>query len=131
MFIHFYFKRIGFLLLSSDVSQISMDNEESNWLMILRTSTSRPYPSTKGIQASSSNARKDWEDAIFPICLNPPHKYVFILCSSYEDGCHPYICDTRYRHSISIDKFMKMGARVELNRHERPKLACTLCRGQV
>lgn len=109
-----------------------MAKEESTRLMLLRQSrASAPYPATRGLQVNSCDAGRDWEDAICPICKNPPHKAVLLLCSSCEDGCRPYICDTSYRHSNCLDQFMKMGARVELNRHERPNLACPLCRGQV
>ena len=77
-----------------------------------------------------SDAKRDWEDAMCPICMHPPHKVVLLLCFSYEDNCRPYICNTSYRHSNFLDQFMKNGARVELNIHERKNLACPLCRGK-
>lgn len=166
-----------------------MPKEKSNRVQVSRKSrASAPYPDTRGSQVNSSDSggpllKKDWEDAICPICMNPPHNAVLLLCSSYENGCRPYMCDTSYRHSNCLDQFKKMSAAfhatlpgsddadesspsnqesvnnsgsdpimsdtvsgtenlsgeediqlnagVELDRHERPKMTCPLCRGQV
>lgn len=165
-----------------------MPKEKSKRAELSRQSrASAPYPDTRESQVNSSQTgrpslNKDWEDAICPICLNPPHNAVLLLCSSYEKGCRPYMCDTSYRHSNCLDQFKKMSATfdstlpgsddvdsspsnlesvsisdseavmsdtilgtenlsgeediqhnagLELDRHERPKMACPLCRGQV
>lgn len=51
--------------------------------------------------------KKDWEDLRCPICMHSPHNAVLLLCSSHEKGCHPYMCDTSYRHSNCLDQFRK------------------------
>jgi len=166
-----------------------MPKERSNRVLSSRRSrASAPYPDTRGPQVNASDSgrpllRMDWEDAICPICMNPPHNAVLLLCSSYENGCRPYMCDTSYRHSNCLDQFKKMSAAldatltgsddanesstsnlesvnnsgseavisdtisgtenlsgeqdiqhnagVEQDSHERTKMACPLCRGQV
>nr|GEV65037.1 hypothetical protein [Tanacetum cinerariifolium] len=36
----------------------------------------------------------EWEEARCPICMEHPHNDVLLRCSSFEKGCHPYMCDT-------------------------------------
>eukprot|EP01018_Ginkgo_biloba_P040124 Gb_29225 [translate_table: standard] len=81
-----------------------------------RRSRAPPYPSNSSReelpQVNSSEAenallKKDWEDAICPICMHSPHNAVLLLCSSYDKGCRPYMCDTSYRHSNCLDQFRK------------------------
>ncbi|GAB2220099.1 hypothetical protein Droror1_Dr00007742 [Drosera rotundifolia] len=50
---------------------------------------------------------KEWEEARCPVCMEHPHNSVLLICSSYEKGCHPYMCDTSYRHSNCLDQFQK------------------------
>lgn len=52
--------------------------------------------------------RKEWDDALCPICMEHPHNAVLLLCSSHAKGCRPYICDTSYRHSNCLDRFRKL-----------------------
>ncbi|WCJ40604.1 hypothetical protein M5689_021518 [Euphorbia peplus] len=61
-----------------------------------------------------------WEDAICPICLDHPHNAVLLKCSSYDNGCRPFMCNTSSRHSNCLNQFHKSGV-----------LACPLCRGQI
>ncbi|GMH30699.1 hypothetical protein Nepgr_032542 [Nepenthes gracilis] len=50
---------------------------------------------------------KEWEEARCPVCMEHPHNAVLLICSSYEKGCHPYMCDTSYRHSNCLDQYCK------------------------
>ncbi|KAJ7978876.1 Protein of unknown function (DUF1644) [Quillaja saponaria] len=50
---------------------------------------------------------KEWEDARCPVCMEHPHNAVLLICSSHEKGCHPYMCNTSYRHSNCLDQFCK------------------------
>ncbi|KAL5702514.1 hypothetical protein ACHQM5_027726 [Ranunculus cassubicifolius] len=50
---------------------------------------------------------KEWDDALCPICMDHPHNAVLLLCSSFDKGCRPYICDSSYRHSNCLDRFKK------------------------
>ncbi|KAF9610541.1 hypothetical protein IFM89_023206 [Coptis chinensis] len=50
---------------------------------------------------------KEWDDALCPICTDHPHNVVLLLCSSFDNGCGPYICDSSYRHSNCLDRFKK------------------------
>lgn len=61
-----------------------------------------------------SLSNDDLKDAKCPICLDPPHNAVLILCSSYESGCRPFMCDTSYRHSNCLDQYKKMHKTLDL-----------------
>lgn len=50
---------------------------------------------------------KEWEDARCPVCIEHPHNAVLLICSAYNKGCRPYMCDTSYRHSNCLDQFRK------------------------
>ncbi|KAJ0965643.1 hypothetical protein J5N97_026781 [Dioscorea zingiberensis] len=90
----------------------------------------------------------NWEDVICPICLDFPHNGVLLLCSSYEKGCRPFICDTDGTHSNCLDRFtcaygMPNVAKCASANNEaeqriqaiQPNLedppTCPLCRGNV
>ncbi|KAL5699860.1 hypothetical protein ACHQM5_030699 [Ranunculus cassubicifolius] len=93
----------------------------------------------------------NWEDVICPICLDFPHNGVLLKCSSYHNGCRPFMCDTDHTHSNCLDRFKLahgMSAAVkepspspsdtssvqgtgliELQATDQP--SCPLCRGEV
>lgn len=50
---------------------------------------------------------KQWEDARCPVCMEHPHNAILLICSSHENGCRPFMCDTSYRHSNCFDQFRK------------------------
>lgn len=50
---------------------------------------------------------KEWEDARCAVCMEHPHNAVLLICSAYDKGCRPYMCDTSYRHSNCLDQFRK------------------------
>ncbi|CAN8253695.1 unnamed protein product [Cochlearia groenlandica] len=50
---------------------------------------------------------KEWEEARCPVCMEHPHNGILLVCSSYENGCRPYMCDTSHRHSNCFDQFRK------------------------
>ncbi|KAF2302554.1 hypothetical protein GH714_037712 [Hevea brasiliensis] len=102
----------------------------------------------------SAEEVKQWEEARCPICMEHPHNAVLLQCSSYDKGCHPYMCNTSYRHSNCLDQFCKSSvsspstltiqgipsARSNLNRtgqtniygrESEHKLCCPLCRGEI
>ncbi|KAK9140683.1 hypothetical protein Scep_010364 [Stephania cephalantha] len=65
---------------------------------------------TKGstsINTEMHNLHKEWDEALCPICMDHPHNAVLLLCSSYDKGCRPYLCDSSYRHSNCLDRFKK------------------------
>ncbi|XP_010541893.1 PREDICTED: uncharacterized protein LOC104815259 [Tarenaya hassleriana] len=64
-----------------------------------RTLHASPKPTEENI--------KEWEDARCSVCMEHPHNAVLLICSSYENGCRPYMCDTSYRHSNCLDQFRK------------------------
>ncbi|MCO5575943.1 hypothetical protein L7F22_029750 [Adiantum nelumboides] len=73
------------------------------------------------IKAEKSAERKEWEDAVCPICLESPHNAVLLLCSSHDKGCRPFMCNTSYRHSNCLDQYRKSQAslkKLEVSRHE-------------
>ncbi|XP_057464634.1 uncharacterized protein LOC130754438 [Actinidia eriantha] len=75
---------------------------------------------------------KDWEEVRCPICMDHPHNAVLLLCSSREIGCHPYMCDTSYRHSNCLDQFRKSSAsNPSPDLTEDVPLSCPLCRGKI
>lgn len=55
----------------------------------------------------SEDDLKEWEDARCPVCMEHPHNAVLLVCSAYDKGCRPYMCDTSYRHSNCLDQFRK------------------------
>ncbi|KAK8968475.1 hypothetical protein KSP40_PGU001130 [Platanthera guangdongensis] len=90
----------------------------------------------------------NWEDVTCPICLDFPHNGVLLQCSSYDNGCRPFICDTDQTHSNCLTRFKSSSgmpqaveclivsdASSESTRvipstcESRP--ACPLCRGEV
>ncbi|XVE89133.1 hypothetical protein DITRI_Ditri19aG0126200 [Diplodiscus trichospermus] len=60
-----------------------------------------------GLGFGSVDDVKEWEDARCPICMEHPHNVVLLRCSSFEKGCHPFMCYTSYRHSNCLDQFCK------------------------
>ncbi|CAL5443219.1 unnamed protein product [Camellia sinensis] len=56
---------------------------------------------------SETENEKEWEEARCPVCMEHPHNAILLICSSHEKGCHPYMCDTSYRHSNCFDQFRK------------------------
>lgn len=85
-----------------------------------------------------------WEDVTCPICLSFPHNSVLLLCSSYNKGCRPFVCDTDHLHSNCLDRFqvankMSLGSDSPLtpsesttkNADDTSKPLCPLCRGDV
>lgn len=100
------------------------DIEQSNNLVSLKAKRSRyhPYNEQHLISEGSSltdgeiNAqKKEWDDTVCLICMEHPHNAVLLLCSSYDKGCCPYMCDTSYRHSNCLDRYRK--PRTDFNNH--------------
>ncbi|KAH0854112.1 LOW QUALITY PROTEIN: hypothetical protein HID58_092590 [Brassica napus] len=50
---------------------------------------------------------KEWEEARCPVCMEHPHNGILLVCSSYDNGCRPYMCDTSHRHSNCFDQYRK------------------------
>ncbi|PSS17878.1 E3 ubiquitin-protein like [Actinidia chinensis var. chinensis] len=68
--------------------------------------------------------KKEWEEAICPICMEYPHNAILLLCSSHEKGCRPYMCNTSNRQSNCLNQFRKSSATSAM-------LLCPLCRGKI
>lgn len=132
-------------------------------------SRASPYPCTSkdGDSCKPTNPLdslkdvKEWEEARCPICMEHPHNAVLLICSSYENGCQPYMCNTSHRHSNCLDQFSKssvpypstaslqeipltsiVSRRMSEERlpswqtrpceeQLRPNLMCPLCRGEI
>ncbi|XP_026389674.1 uncharacterized protein LOC113284431 isoform X1 [Papaver somniferum] len=108
---------------------------------------SKLLPSTS--KSELANLVPNWEDVICPICLDFPHNGVLLQCTSYGNGCRPFMCDTGHTHSNCLDRFksafgiavvekdpptsdatsVETAQPMELKDKERP--ACPLCRGEV
>lgn len=90
----------------------------------------------------------NWEDVTCPICLDFPHNGVLLQCSSYNNGCRPFMCDTDHTHSNCLTRFKSasgMSKAVEClivsgSSNEGTQVipstcdnlpACPLCRGEV
>ncbi|ESR63385.1 c2h2-type domain-containing protein [Citrus sinensis] len=87
----------------------------------------------------------NWDDVTCPICLDFPHNGVLLLCSSYEKGCRPFVCDTDHLHSNCLDRFKNAygvsppsTSEVNSAANTQPMVsedscrpACPLCRGEV
>ncbi|KAG9133446.1 hypothetical protein Leryth_013259 [Lithospermum erythrorhizon] len=91
----------------------------------------------------------NWDDILCPICLDFPHNCVLLQCSSHEQGCRPFVCDTNHLHSNCLDRFKQ--AHGAVSRTELPSSndgnylenttsagseanngpICPLCRGEV
>ncbi|CAA7049776.1 unnamed protein product [Microthlaspi erraticum] len=56
---------------------------------------------------------KEWEEARCPVCMEHPHNGILLICSSYENGCRPYMCDTSHRHSNCFDQYRKASKETE------------------
>ncbi|XP_073152858.1 uncharacterized protein [Henckelia pumila] len=69
-----------------------------------------PYPyqssSTSLLDENAENI-KEWENTRCPVCMEHPHNAILLICSSHDKGCHPFMCDTSYRHSNCFDQFQK------------------------
>ncbi|XP_024541856.1 uncharacterized protein LOC112350245 [Selaginella moellendorffii] len=70
-----------------------------------------PYQSSSKEGGDEALVSKEWEDATCPICMEIPHNAVLLLCSSHDNGCRPYMCDTSYRHSNCLDQYKKLSGR--------------------
>uniref|UniRef100_A0A7N0URW4 Uncharacterized protein n=1 Tax=Kalanchoe fedtschenkoi TaxID=63787 RepID=A0A7N0URW4_KALFE len=46
-----------------------------------------------------------WDDVTCPICLDFPHNCVLLRCSSYNNGCRPFVCGTDHMLSNCLDRF--------------------------
>ncbi|KAL7593124.1 hypothetical protein Lser_V15G33050 [Lactuca serriola] len=81
---------------------------------------------------------KEWEEARCPVCMEHPHNAILLLCSSHNNNCRPYMCDTSRRHSNCFNQFRKSFV-TPATAAEPPstatvqesKMVCPLCRGQV
>lgn len=102
-----------------------------------------------------ASEKKEWDNAICSVCLEFPHNAVLLLCSSYKNGCRPYMCATSNRYSNCLDQYSKAYTKVTSNlntqswlgllantdfseesscpnmKSEASELLCPLCRGQV
>ncbi|CAL9076692.1 unnamed protein product [Musa acuminata var. zebrina] len=113
----------------------------SRSLSFERRSRASPFPSTSSsrIQTDSVESAKDikeWEEVRCPVCMEQPHNAVLLLCSSHDNGCRPFMCDTSYRHSNCLDQYRKAFSGSKSlqdngDAQQPAKLSCPLCRGLV
>ncbi|KAM0018054.1 putative transcription factor C2H2 family [Helianthus debilis subsp. tardiflorus] len=78
-------------------------------------------------QKTEEKLFEEWEAVRCPICMEPPHEAILLLCSSHQKGCRAYICDNsqsncfgRFTRSLIINE-----------QYPSKKLVCPLCRGEV
>jgi hypothetical protein len=72
-----------------------------------------------------------WTDATCPVCMEIPHNAVLLLCSSYDNGCRPYICATNFQLSNCLDQLVESSKNVSSKDPGSIEFACPLCRGAV
>ncbi|KAE9603905.1 hypothetical protein Lal_00001796 [Lupinus albus] len=101
---------------------------------------------------SKASEKKDWEDTMCSVCMEVPHNAILLLCSSYNNGCRPYMCATSHRYSNCFEQYKKAYTKASSVRSlqldtdnsnfelstgepndntEVPELLCPLCRRQV
>ncbi|MFS7992408.1 putative transcription factor C2H2 family [Helianthus anomalus] len=85
----------------------------------------RKKPKSHSLQIEN---KSECEEARCPICKEHPHNAVLLLCSSFDKGCRPYMCDTGPQLSNCLYQFHKSN---ENKLREQAKLACPLCRGEI
>ncbi|KAJ1689949.1 hypothetical protein LUZ63_014104 [Rhynchospora breviuscula] len=74
---------------------------------------------------------KEYNEARCPVCMDHPHNAVLLQCTSSQNGCRAFMCDTSYRHSNCLDQFRKSNDADNTGNEEPAKLYCPLCRGSV
>lgn len=77
----------------------------------LPRSSSSKSESSPTLPIATDKEVKEWEDARCPVCMEHPHNAVLLICSSYNKGCRPYMCDTSQRHSNCLEQFRKSFAK--------------------
>ena len=88
-----------------------------------------------------SHVTINWDDLVCPICLDSPHNGVLLQCSSYDNGCRAFVCNTDHLHSNCLDRFITAyGTDPPPPPPDEPrskvleescKPLCPLCRGEV
>ncbi|KAF8074326.1 hypothetical protein N665_1113s0007 [Sinapis alba] len=84
----------------------------------------------------------NWDDLVCPICLDSPHNGVLLQCSSYDNGCRAFVCNTDHLHSNCLDRFITACGTTDPPPppdepprskilEESCKPLCPLCRGEV
>lgn len=91
----------------------------------------------------------DLEAVTCSICLDFPHNGVLLLCTSYDKGCRPFMCDTNQNHSNCLERFKSAyavpavvkvtsatsGISIvfiqDISPSPRSRPTCPLCRGDV
>ncbi|CAH8328421.1 unnamed protein product [Eruca vesicaria subsp. sativa] len=81
------------------------------------------------------------DDLVCPICLDSPHNGVLLQCSSYQNGCRAFLCNTDHLHSNCLDRFITASGTdspphspdetLSKVLEESCKPLCPLCRGEV
>lgn len=102
-----------------------MPKDRNSGSPALRDVRHHPYKlysrGSDALKAEKFAERKEWEDAVCPICLESPHNAVLLLCTSHDKGCRPFMCNTSYRHSNCLDQYRKSQAslkKIEVPRQE-------------
>lgn len=125
------------LLLSAGFVIQLHSNKESSRIILLK---------------SRNMSKSEWEEARCSVCMDHPHNCILLICTSYGNGCRPYMCGTSYQHSNCFEQFLKAsneteteaavsnprvhGTHVSTFSNEdkekaKPKLKCPLCRGHI
>lgn len=118
--------------------KLDRKSESQHHLLSLRKLSSRcTKVCVDAHNEKKASEKKEWEDAKCSVCLEFPHNAVLLLCSSYDKGCHPYMCSTSQRYSNCLEQYTK----VTTNRNSKSwqlsadshvsGILCPLCRGQV
>lgn len=104
----------------------------------------------RGLQPSIFNVddielNTNWEDVTCPICLDFPHNGVLLQCTSHNNGCRPFVCDTSHLHSNCLDRFKSANGMSSPSKSDESPTSdsepaasedncrptCPLCRGEV
>ncbi|PKA65429.1 hypothetical protein AXF42_Ash005763 [Apostasia shenzhenica] len=94
---------------------------------------------SSSVNPDDNETNVNFEDITCPICLDFPHNAVLLQCTSYDNGCRPFLCDTDDTHSNCLTRFkIAFGVPHSAESFTTNELsgtnsqpACPLCRGDV
>ncbi|CAL1403521.1 unnamed protein product [Linum trigynum] len=123
--------------------------------LLMKRSKSNNGSSAVVSKFPAGGEEEQWGEIKCPICMEHPHNAVLLRCSSRNNGCRPFICNTSYRHSNCLDQYLGTSNPSPSNNNNnnnnlaweddgdleedmviadgdyRHELTCPLCRGSV
>lgn len=118
--------------------QITMPKKRRDHSASTDKSRRSPYKCNTKNPTEKDQNLKEWEEARCAVCMEHPHNAILLLCSSHNNNCRPYMCDTSRRHSNCFNQFRKSFVTPATTAEppstatvQESKMVCPLCRGQV